>query len=102
MIIYNVTLNVEESIHEKWVEYMKVEHIPDVMNTGCFVDYTFSKILTRQDDESGQTYSVQYKCKSMKEYDEYIAHHADRLRNEVLKKYEGKFYAFRTLLEVVD
>jgi len=102
MIIYNITINVEESAHENWLNYMKDEHIPDVMKTGCFVDYTFSKIITRQADETGITYSIQFKCKSMDDYDNYQAKYAPELRKDIDEKFEGKFYAFRTLLEVVE
>ena len=102
MIIYNVTINVEESIHEHWLNYMKDEHIPDVMKTGCFVAFTFSKIITRQDDETGVTYSIQYKCKNMADYDTYIEKFAPELRKDIGDRYEGKFYAFRTLLEEVE
>ncbi len=101
MIIYNVTINVEESVHENWLDYMKKEHIPDVMKTGCFVGYTFSKIMTRQADETGITYSVQYKCENMADYDTYIEKYAPALQKDHTQKFEGKFYAFRTLLEEV-
>jgi len=102
MIIYNVTINVEESAHNEWLDYMKNEHISDVMNTGCFIDYTFSRIITRQEGETGITYAIQYKCKTMGEYDNYQTNFASALQKEHTKKFEGKFYAFRTLLEEVE
>ena len=36
MYIYNVTINVEESVHEEWLDWMKKDHIPDMLNTGKF------------------------------------------------------------------
>ena len=36
MIIYNVTVSVEESIKTDWLDWMKTEHIPEVMATGVF------------------------------------------------------------------
>ena len=56
MIIYNVTINVEESVHSAWLTYMKENHIPDVLNTGCFTGFTFCRILSTQSDEEGMTY----------------------------------------------
>ena len=38
MIIYNVTVNVEAEIHNDWISWMKEVHIPDVMNTGYFLE----------------------------------------------------------------
>ena len=102
MIIYNVTVNVEESVNENWLDFMKNVHIPDVMNTGCFVGYTFSKIITRQADETGITYAIQYKCATMVEYDNYQEKFAPVLQKDHTQKFEGKFYAFRTILEEVE
>ena len=100
MIIYNVTVNIEDSVHDDWVNWMKEVHIPEVMHTGYFLEYLFSKVLV--DEQDGKTYSVQYKCASMKDLQEYSALHAPRLQNETKKRYEGKYVAFRTLLEVVE
>lgn len=101
MIFYNVTINIEDAVHKQWLAYMKDEHIPDVMNTGCFVGYTFSRIVTRQEDESGVTYAIQYHCANMKEYENYRDNFAPGLQQDVLAKFGGKFVAFRTLLEEV-
>lgn len=100
MIIYNVTVNVDESHHEEWVNWMKTVHIPDVMNTGMFVEHRFSKILAFE--EGGKSYSIQYLCKDMATLEQYQRDHAPRLQQEHTKRYDGKFAAFRTLLEVID
>lgn len=45
MIIYNVTIKVSHDIALEWVNWMKQEHIPDLLLTGLFVDYRFCKML---------------------------------------------------------
>jgi hypothetical protein len=101
MIIYNVTVNVEESIHDDWLNWMKTVHIPDVMNTGLFLENKICKVLSRQDDESGHTYAIQYTCKTMNDLEVYQEKYAAELQKDHTARYEGKFAAFRTLLEVV-
>ena len=100
MIIYNVTVNVDDSIHEEWLTWMKTVHIPDVMKTGMFREYRLCKILS--EDDTGATYSFQYMCDSMKMYEKYRDEFANALRDQVTKKFGDKFVAFRTLLEVVE
>ena len=100
MIIYNVTVNVESDIHDEWLLWLKEVHIPDVLKTGLFTENKVCRVLGITEEE-GHTYSVQYTCKSMNEYVEYRDNHAQRLQAEYNKRYEGKFVAFRTLLEVV-
>lgn len=99
MIIYNVTVNIENDVHEEWLNWMKTIHIPDVMKTGFFLENKICKVLV--DEEQGVTYSIQYTADSIKEYEEYKKSHAPRLQKEHTDKYQGKFVAFRTLLEVV-
>ena len=101
MIIYNVTVNVEEEIHADWIVWMKEVHIPAVMNTGVFIENKICKVLSTTEDETGHTYAVQYTCLSMEDLENYQKNHAPRLQKEHLDRYQGKFVAFRTLLEVI-
>lgn len=99
MIVYSVTVNVEDEVHDDWLTWMKEIHIPDVMNTGYFSENRFLKVITHNPEETGQTYNIQYTCANMKDLHQYQANHAPRLQREHSEKYEGKFVAFRTLLE---
>lgn len=99
MIIYNVTVNVEHEIHQEWLDYMKKTHIPEVMQTGCFIESKICKVLVNE--EQGTTYSIQYTCENMQTYERYKKEHAPRLQKDVQNKYANKFVSFRTLLEVV-
>lgn len=100
MIIYNVTINLEESIEKEWLLWMQKEHIPEVIATGKFVKALMTKV--RVDEEmGGVTYSVQYGCPSQKHLDSYYKEDAERLR-ATSNKFAGKFVAFRTELEVIS
>ena len=99
MIIYNVTLNVDQEVHEEWLNWMKETHIPDVMATGLFLDNRLCRVLV--DDEGGITYAIQYTCADMPTLERYKKDHAPRLQAETEKQFGGKFVAFRTLLEVL-
>ena len=99
MIIYNVTINIENDVREEWLQWMKQKHIPDVMATGYFTENKICKVLV--DEEQGTTYSIQYTCANLEDLEEYRRDHAPRLQKEVNDKYANKFVAFRTVLEVV-
>ena len=102
MIIYNVTLNIEDSVHDEWLSWMKVTHIPEVMSTGLFLEYTMCKLLTRQHDETGTTYVIQYLVESEDNYDKYQKEHAPSLQAKTKALFDGKFVAFRTLMQKID
>ncbi len=100
MIIYNVTTNIDESIHQEWLIWIK-EHIPQVLATGKFTDAKLTKVLV-EEDMGGATYSVQYRAKSREALDAYYKEDADRLRKDGLSKFADKMLSFRTELEIVD
>ncbi|MBP2833202.1 DUF4286 family protein [Aquimarina sp. U1-2] len=100
MYIYNVTVNIEETIHEEWLDWMKHEHIPDMLATGKFSKALMTKVLV-QEELGGLTYSVQYTVKDQDTLQQYYTEDADRLRSKS-EKFAGKYVAFRTELELVS
>ena len=99
MIIYNVTVKLENEIVKDWVSWMKTEHIPDLMNTGLFSDYKLCHLL-EQDELEGTTYVVQYYCDSIEHYNTYISEHAQKMRDKGFQRFGNRFIAFRTVMEV--
>ncbi len=100
MILYNVTIKVEKDIADEWVQWMKEEHIPELMATGLFVDSKLFRLLDIEDSD-GPTYAAQYFCNTMSEYEQYIEVHAQTMRNRGLERFPDKFVAFRTIMEKV-
>jgi hypothetical protein len=99
MIIYNVTVNIENDVREEWLNWMKTVHIPEVMATGYFIENMICKVLV--DEEQGTTYSVQYTADNLQDVEEYRQKHSPRLQKELNDKFAGKYVSFRTLLEIV-
>jgi Domain of unknown function (DUF4286) len=83
MIIYNVTINVDESIHLDWLKWMQNKHINEVLATGLFTQAKLVKVLV-EEEMGGTTYAVQY------------------FTDSKLKLVGDKMLAFRTELEVME
>lgn len=100
MIIYNVTINIDQAVHNEWLIWIK-EHIPKVLATGKFKEAKLTKVLV-EEDMGGQTYSIQYRAHSREALDDYYKYDADKLRTEGLKRFADKMLAFRTELQIID
>lgn len=100
MYIYNVTTNIETSEQERWLQWMKDKHIPDMLGTGKFVHAKMTKVLL-EEDMGGVTYSVQYTVLDKETLEKYYEQDAPKLREETNSLFAGNFVAFRTELEVV-
>ena len=101
MILYNITVKIVTPLRNDWEKWMREVHIPEVMNTGSFIEYKMSRILGEDEDE-GVTFAVQYLSPSMEKFREYQNNHAQRLQAEHTERYRNKYVAFRTLMEVVQ
>jgi hypothetical protein len=83
------------------VEWMKNEHIPEVMSTGLFEESKFFRLL-QEVEEGGVNYSTQYFAKRMEKIHEYQKRFAPVLQEKLRIKFGNHFVAFRSLLESVD
>lgn len=100
MILYNVTVKIHNDVHDDWLKWMRETHIPDVMNTGMFVESKMLRIL--HDEPEGVTYAFQYFCKDMETFQTYQSKYAKALQADHTERYKDKYVAFRTLMEVVE
>jgi len=101
MILYNVTIAIDQQIEDEWKKWMSEVHIPDVIATGQFVDYKFFKVLSH-DDPRSSSYSVQYFAKTMEHLDVYQENFAAQLQQDHQSRFSNKFVAFRTVLQSVE
>lgn len=100
-ILYNVTVAIDPSVEKEWVQWMDDSHIPDVMATGKFLSHSFQKVVGSE-NESGITYSIMYVAPNSDTFDDYQRDHAPRLQKEHQLRYNGKFGAFRTIMEIIS
>ena len=101
MIVYNVTIKVNTFIAESWLAWLKEEHIPEVLNTGCFTNAKIMKLL-EVDETEGPTFAIQYFAENRSQYDLYIEKFAGMMRQKSFEKWGDKFIAFRSLMQVVN
>ena len=101
MVIYNVTSHVALPIADRWLQWMKEEHIPEILKTGMFTHFRILHILD-QDETEGITYAVQYFANTLENCQHYIQEFAPALREKVLKHWGEQVISFRTTMESVD
>ena len=101
MIIYNVTTNIHESVHQQWMIWMQHKHIPEMLATGKFSSARMVRVLI-EEEMGGTTYSVQYTTDSKETLQKYYLENAPKLRDEALQLFGDKMLSFRTELELIS
>lgn len=99
-IIYNVTVKVDAAIAARWLAWLQEEHIPEIMDTGCFSGYKIVRLL-EVDESEGPTYAIQYSAESKADYNRYITVHSSRMQQKSFVKWGNGFIAFRSVMQVI-
>jgi hypothetical protein len=93
-------VSLDETIENQWLEWMKEEHIPEVMSTGLFLDKKIFRLLSHEQD-GAISYAIQYFAESVELIQIYQEKHAAVLQEKHDVKFKDRFVAFRTMLEEV-
>ena len=73
MVTYEITAEVREDLAEAYETFMREQHIPDLLATGCFAGATLSR-------SSVGRYRIRYEAPDQSALDRYLATEAPRLR----------------------
>ena len=101
MIIYNVTTNIHESVHQQWMIWMQHKHIPEILATRKFSSARMVRVLI-EEEMGGTTYSVQFTTDSKATLEKYYQEDAPKFREEALQLFGEKMLSFRTELELIS
>ena len=99
MYIYNITTNIDESVHDTWLNWMKETYIPAVIGTGKFIKAQMTRVEV-EEDMGGVTYAVQYTAETQEDVRSFLKKHADKL-NTLNEKFQGKMVSFGTEMKII-
>ncbi|MBL57324.1 MAG: hypothetical protein CMP61_09055 [Flavobacteriales bacterium] len=100
MIVYSITSALDSSIEQKWVEFMVAGHIALIMETGCFIDYRFVRIIPGQGVDV--SYNLQLRCEGHPQLSEFRSKYEKELEQILNRNFEGKYASFQSVLEQVE
>jgi hypothetical protein len=100
MILYNITIIIEDEIERDWLIWMHNIHIPEVMAAGQFVSKRLLKVLDSPNE--GITYCVQFISESREAYNNYRLHSEPALMHALQSKFANRLVSFNTIMEFID
>ena len=100
-IIYNITLKVERSIEQPWLQWLVNDYAPGIIATNCFTKFTTLKLL-ELDDLDGSTYALQFFSESFENYERYLKNFAEDFAEKSFDKWGQKMISFGTVMQVVS
>ncbi|HOA37358.1 MAG TPA: DUF4286 family protein [Flavihumibacter sp.] len=101
MILYNITIKVEESVSGLFCTWLLENHMPAMLATGCFNSSRLLRLL-EVDDSDGPTYAVQFTAPTKILYNKYISEHAEAHRRQLEAKWAGQYVSFSSAMELIQ
>ncbi|MDD6209874.1 MAG: DUF4286 family protein [Bacteroidales bacterium] len=102
MIVFNTTYHIEKEIEEEVLRYITGVYIPAVIDSGRLSEPRLCRILGASDeDEGGESYSLQFEAGSIDELEEWYAEQGLALHKALISHFGDRVAAFATLLQPV-
>lgn len=98
MYIYNITINIDETLHKAWLKWIRL-HIQKVLNTGCFTSAKMTQVLV-EEEMGGVTYAIQYTAKTRENLNNYYKN--DIIIEKEMEQFSDKIVVFRTELKLIE
>lgn len=101
MIIFNTTFHVEDKVCNDYIRFIKDVYIIKATNSGFLHEPRFARIHA-QHEESGTSYSLQFKVKNVDTLNHWYAIEGEALQKELTSLFGNKALGFVTLLEEIS
>ena len=110
MVIYEVNLRIDPSVYDAYLNWL-IKHIngPDGMLAMPGFERAYLLVPdpahlpeAERTKDSTRQLSVQYRVRSARDLNHYLAHHAGRMREDGIRHFGNRFSATRRILNVYD
>ncbi len=101
MIIFNTTFHVEDDVLNDYIGFMKETYIVRAAGSGFLHEPRFARIHA-QHEESGSSYSLQFKVKNVDTLNHWFSTEGQILQDELTTRFGDKAVGFVTLLEEIE
>lgn len=78
-VTYEVTAEVEPALADAYEAWLRDEHVPALLATGCFAGASVRRAASR--------FRIQYDARDRAQLERYLAEHAPRLRDDGLRRF---------------
>lgn len=102
MYLYSITINIDDDVHQEWLEWMRTVFVPALFDTKLFVKKNFLRMMNEEKTDGTMTYSLQLFMANLEDYQRYEEVYCYDHQVMMYSKYNNKIVEFRTLLKLID
>lgn len=100
MILYNITVIIEESIETDWLKWINQYFVPEALSSNLLVSSRLLKVLDSPNE--GSTFCLQFIADNIQNYNEFKNLHASALLDEHALEFKNKSVFFSSVMEFIN
>ena len=100
MILYNITVIIDEDIEADWLKWINQYFVPEALSSNLLVSNRLLKVLDSPNE--GRTYCLQFVADTLENYNEFTNIHATALLNTHATEFKNKSVYFSTVMEFIN
>lgn len=101
MLIFNTTFVVSDKMHDKWMKWVREQHLPFMLESGILSKPQIAKIMGVE-EQDGTSYSVQFHVKDMNDLEKWHVLYAQKFELQFSQKFGSEVLFFATVLEIIE
>lgn len=99
MIIFNTTYHVDDSLKNKFLDYIKTEYIPRAISSGILSQPRLAEILSQEEKPQGTNYALQFNVSDIKNLNRWYSESGLKLNDDFVAQFGEKVVGFSTLMK---
>lgn len=100
MILYNITVIIDEGIESEWLNWINQTFIPNAMSTNLLASSRLLKVLDSPNE--GVTYCLQFVADNIGNYNDFKNLHAAEILDAHALEFKNKSVFFSSVMEFID
>ncbi|MFD2161210.1 DUF4286 family protein [Paradesertivirga mongoliensis] len=100
MILYNITVIIDEGIEAEWLQWVNETFVPEALSSNLLVSNRTLKVLDSPNE--GFTYCLQFIADNLQNYNQFKDNHASALLDSLTAKFKNQSVHFSTIMEFIN
>lgn len=100
MILYNITIVIENGVQNEWLDWMRMQFIQPSMSTKLFESSQLMKVIDSPNE--GTTYCLQFLAPNPGNIQLYKEQYEPEMMRSMHSRFANRFVSFSSLMEFVN
>lgn len=100
MILYNITVIIDDAIEKEWLHWINTNFVPQAMSSNLLASNRLLKVL--ESPNEGITYCLQFVADTLQNYNDFKSLHASALLDAHSIKFKNQSVFFSTIMEFIN